>query len=383
MSKNPSGTGKNIAIIRNAYSYDFGGGERIPVHLASELSKYGYNPTIISHSPKLLAFAQELVVKNIKGWWWSRQDWSGYKILFTPVYFAWQVVLVIWYLFTFARLKPKIVHAQSKDDFIAVTLAARLLRIPVFWSDHADLKYVYQNLKVWYKNPVGKVVKFCDKFVRGIILTSKNDKRLIEEATGAPLGENYLIIYNGVFDQSFGKDQKPDQNKIVFAATSRLVTAKGIGELIEAFSKVKKDHERAELWLFGEGPEEAKFKQQAEGIEGVIFKGFPDNALEQVASADVFVHPSYLEGFSISLIEAAMLGKPIIACAVGGNPEIVNDKNGILIPARDAGALAAAMDKLASNKDLREELAKQSRATFEKDYNFEHIVKDKYLPLYE
>lgn len=374
---------KKIVIIRNAFRYDFGGGERMPVHLAHELQKYNYSAHIISRSPKLLDYATSLELKTVRGIWWARQDWSGIRILLTPIYFAWQLVLIFWYLYTFLKLHPNIVHAQSKDDFISATLAARILNIPVFWSDHADLKYVYQNLHVWYKNPIGKIVYLCGRLAKAIVLTSENDKRLIEEAIGTKLPNNYKIIYNGVFDSHRLQKNKPTGKDIIFVATSRLVTAKGIGELIEAFLILKKDHPNVKLWLFGDGPEKEKFEKQVAGDEDIVFKGFPKDTLEQAAQADVFVHPSYLEGFSISLIEAAMLGLPIIACRVGGNPEIVNSKNGILIPDRDVAALAKAMDTLASNKQLRTHLARQSRLTFEKDYNFENIVREKYLPLYE
>ena len=381
---NKSTDTKRIILIRNAYSYDFGGGERVPVDLANVLSKNGYTPVVVSRSPKLLDYAASKGIESVKGWWWSRQNWSGPRILFTPIYFGWQALLIMWYLAHFIRYRPDIVHAQSKDDFIAATIAGRLLGAKVVWSDYADLKYVYQNTGVWYKNPIGKLVGLCSRMAYAIILTSQNDKRLIEEATGGKLGRRYIVIHNGIFDRPELLDKEPDDDKIVFAATSRLVAAKGIGELIEAFKVVRQQYPNACLWLFGEGPDQKKFEDLATGQEGILFKGFPKNTLEQVAKADVFVHPSYLEGFSISIIEAAMLGKPIIACRVGGNPEIVEDgKNGLLIPARDATTLAVAMGKLAADKKLRQQYGRAARKTYEDSYIFEKIVKEKFMPIYE
>ena len=105
---------------------------------------------------------------------------------------------------------------------------------------------------------------------------------------------------------------------------------------------------------------------------------------EKLSEADIFVHPSYLEGFSISLLEAAMLGKPIIACNVGGNPELIGDgQNGVLIPPRDMVSLTSAMHKLAGDKALREKLGQQARKTYEKRFALEKIVKQQYIPLYE
>lgn len=373
-----------ILIIRNAFRFDFGGGERIPVDLASELLKYGYEPFIISRAPKLLTYAESRNIKKIRGWWWSQQDWSGLRIILTPLYLLWEFVLIFWYLGVMITIRPKIVHAQSKDDFIAATLAATILRIPVYWSDYADLKYIYQNLSVWYKNPIGKIVKFCSRFTKAILLTSESDKRLIEESAGRQLGPKYTVMYYGVLDRPELLNSRYGGENIIFVATSRLVTAKGIGELIEATIKTRAKHPQAELWLFGEGPEKEKFEKMAASQDYIKFMGYPSDTLNQVAAADIFVHPSYLEGFSISLIEAAMLGKPIIACRVGGNTEIIVDgTNGILIREKDSEALAEAMDKLISDEKLRQKLGEQARLTYDKNYNFEYIVKEKFLPLYE
>lgn len=378
------GRPKRIAIIRNAYRYDFGGGERVPVDLAEILAKNEFDPIIVSRSPKLLEYAVSKKIRNIRGWWWSRQNWSGARIVLSPVYFIWQIILTTWYLTLFLRLKPSIVHPQSKDDFIAATIAARFLGIPVIWSDYADLKYVYQNSRVWYKNPIGKTVKLCSRLAKAVILTSQNDKKLIEEALGRPLEEKYAVIRNGIFDRPELLGKKHIGGQIIFAATSRLVTAKGIGELIEAFRYIRPDLQGPELWLFGEGPEQEKFEKLASEEKNIIFKGFPKDTLEQLATADIFVHPSYLEGFSISILEAAMLGKPIIACNVGGNPEIIeNGKNGILVRSHDAGALAEAMKDLALDSSLRQRYGMEARKTYEKDYVFEEIVKKKFVPLYE
>ena len=92
---------KKIIIIRNAFSFDFGGGERMPVNIANEISKQGFETIIISRNYALLDFAKKSSVKTLKGLWWSRQDWSGHKIIFTPIYFIWLFFVFLWYLSLF------------------------------------------------------------------------------------------------------------------------------------------------------------------------------------------------------------------------------------------------------------------------------------------
>ena len=377
---------KTVLLIRNAYSYDFGGGERVPVVIASELVKNGYNPIVISRSPKLLAYSFECNIPTIKGWWWARQDWSGIKQIFVPLYFVWQIILFFWYIQIILRTSPDIVHPQSKDDFIAATLAGKILRKKIIWSDYADLKYVYLNNEVWYKNPIGKLIWRLSGLATAILLTSKSDKRLIEESLGQDLPSSYTVVHYGVSSDPVVITPRPkdDNNAVIFASTSRLVVAKGIGELITAFNSISKGRNDLRLWLFGEGPDKDTFKKLAANNQNIIFQGYPDNTLERVADSDVFVHPSYLEGFSISLVEAAKLGLPIIACRVGGNPELViNGENGLLVPAKDPEALAIAMNDLASNTEKRNAFGAKARQDYESRLTFEKIVKEKVIPLYE
>jgi len=375
---------KRILMVRNPAFYDFGGGERFPVSLATELEQYNYDSTIVSRSPQVLKYAKLQRVQIVRGWWWQQQNWSGKRALLFPFYAIWQLALFCWYLQLIFRLRPTVVHLQSKDDFIAGTFAAWLLGKRVVWTDHADLKYIFANHKVWYKNPVGKWVYLASKGAHVITLVSESEKRLIADNLGHELPHS-TVIHNGIIDTASTIQPLPSPSgKFVFAATSRLVTAKGIGELIAAFQNLHRQHSNMLLWLIGDGPEAAYFREQAGKDSSIIFVGHSDEALRYVATADVFVHPSYHEGFSLSLIEAAMLGKPIIACNVGGNPEIIsNEQNGLLIPEKNVDALQSAMANLLHSSELRERLGKAARASFVDNFDFSHIVKERFLPIYE
>jgi glycosyltransferase involved in cell wall biosynthesis len=293
--------------------------------------------------------------------------------------------LILWYLYVASSKKIDILHPQSRDDFIGATIAGKILRKKVIWTDHADLKYVFQNHKVWYENPVGKLVHLSSRLADKITLVSHNEKILIEKSLGKKTTNKYVVIHNGVSDTAYEptKRSHDDKDAIIFSATSRLVTAKGIGELIDAFLAIETKH-NIRLWILGVGPEEKKFKTKAKASNNISFLGYPENALNYVASSDIFVHPSYHEGFSISLVEAAMLGKPIIACAVGGNPEIIeNNRNGVLIKEKSADELCEAMEFLIKNPNKRKTYSINIRKTYDENFNFHNIVQDKFVRLYE
>ncbi len=374
-----------ILIIRNAFSYDFGGGERFPVNLAVELIKHSHTPTVVSRSPKLLAFAKSSNVRHIKGWWWAQQNWSGKRLLLVPGYILWQLALTLWYIQLIARIGFDVIHPQSKDDFIAATLAGKLLGKKVVWTDHADLKYVLANHTIWYKNPVGKLVYACSKLAATITLVSNSEATLIAEQLGHALPSNFTVIYNGVNDSAVPSHPRAETERdaFVFCATSRLVVAKGIGELIDAFTVLHEKYPKTILWLVGSGPDEQKFQKQAEGNEAIRFFGHSDVPLTFVAACDAFVHPSYHEGFSLSLVEAAMLARPIIACAVGGNVEIIHDQTtGLLVPPRDTAILRTAMERLLIHRKLAQRLGTDARALYERQFNFATIVAERFVPLY-
>jgi glycosyltransferase involved in cell wall biosynthesis len=372
-----------VILIRNAMPYDFGGGERVPVFIARETQKHSsLKPIVFSRSKKLLDFAKINGVPHKRTWWWSRQNWSGARVLLTPVYFIWQFALFLYYVSLFLRHKPRTVHIQGKDDFIAGTYAARAIGARVIWSDYADLKHIFLNHSVWYKNPIGKAVYLAAHFAEKIIVVSKQDRQLVaKHIPDGSVKQKMEVIYNGAFD-SYKPADKDDI--FTFVSTGRLVTDKGIGELIDAFKRVHSDHKHTRLYLIGDGPEREEFEQRAEGDKSIQFLGHQKNPLEYVAKSHVFLLPTYHEGFSLALVEACMLQMPIIATNVGGNPEIIKDgKTGLLVEVKNVDELYSAMIKLFEDEKLRKKLSMNARDAYVKDFDFESIIKDIFIPIYE
>jgi glycosyltransferase involved in cell wall biosynthesis len=377
---------KRIILIRNAKSYDFGGGERFPVFAADILQKNGYAPVIISRSSKLRSFAKGYDIPTIKGWWWSHQNWSGGSVLLFPIYVIWQLILTIWYTLIFLRLRPQAIHIQSKDDFIAATLAGRLVGARIVWTDHADLKHVWRNLTTWYKNPVGKLVYICAHFAHAISLVSQSEYTLITAhlPRRSRVTKQMQVIYNGVLDTAKYFTDTPPSELFTYCVASRLVTDKGIKEVIDAYKTIAPRIPNSQLVLLGDGPEAKIFQNLAADMPGIKFLGHQSNPLEIMAQADVFVHPTYHEGFSVALVEASMLSLPIIATSVGGNVEIIeNNITGLLVRPRNTGDLAQAMLNLSTNKTLRMEISKAARQQYIDRFQFDHIVNESFVPLYE
>lgn len=375
----------NIILIRNAKSYDFGGGERFPIFISDSLKKLGYNPIILSRHNKVLQLAKSHNIATIKGWWWSKQNWSGAHTLLIPLYFLWQIILMFYYIAIFLRLHPTAVHIQSKDDFIAATYAAQLVGARAIWTDHADLKHIWKNITVWYKNPVGKLVYIAAHFANTITLVSKSEKSEVKAnlPKNTAIAKKLTVIYNGVTDQKANYPNKK-QLKFTYGVVGRLVVDKGINEAIQAFKIINKKHPNTQLLLIGTGPDEQLFKDKCSNINNIIFTGHQTNPLAYMAKLDVFMQPTYHEGFSVSLVEACMMQRPIIATNVGGNVEIIkHNHTGLLIKPKDINQLCGAMDELYSNHKLAKKLATAARQQYLDKFIFDTIVKERFVPLYE
>lgn len=374
-----------IVLIRNAASKDFGGGERFPVFLAEVLQRQDFVPIVLSHHEKLLQFARSRQIATKQTWWWQRQNWSGKCALLFPIYLVWQVILFCYYLIIFAKYSPEVVHIQSKDDFIAATFAAKIIRTRVIWTDHADLKHIWKNLTKPFKNPVGKFVYLAAKYADHITVVSNSELKEVTRHLhpSSPVRNKLSVVYNGCADvlASYPSTRDPSITRYVIA--NRLVTDKGIGETIEAFIRLHKLHQDTVLLILGDGPEANVFKKQAAQHPAITFAGHQDDPYAAIRQADIFLQPTYHEGFSVVLVEASMLEMPIIATSVGGNVEIIADKKtGLLVPAKDSRALFGAMAQLYADASLRKKLAKNARVQYLDRFVFDDIVKKHFIPFY-
>ena len=121
----------------------------------------------------------------------------------------------------------------------------------------------------------------------------------------------------------------------------------------------------ARFLIAGVGREQARLERHAEELgvrERIVFLGHRADVPALLAASDAFVLPSLFEGTPLSLLEAMAAGKPVVASAIPGNDElIVNDENGLLVPARDTDALAQALRRIVADPELRARLGAAAR----------------------
>jgi glycosyltransferase involved in cell wall biosynthesis len=153
---------------------------------------------------------------------------------------------------------------------------------------------------------------------------------------------------------------------------------KGHDVLIDAASEVLRRFPDARFELVGGGAERAALAARAteRGVaHAFTFLGHRDDVPERLATADMFVLPSRSEAFPNALLEAMAAGLPVVASSVGGVLELVeNGRNGFLVPAGNAFALADRICRLMADPSLGRRLGVAARADVEARYSFDRMV---------
>lgn len=153
----------------------------------------------------------------------------------------------------------------------------------------------------------------------------------------------------------------------------RLVRRKGVDDLLHAFAEVRSRIADAKLVIVGDGPERENLERMVAelGLSGAVrFTGMlrGERLHEEYENCDVFVLPSKAvqedaasEGLGLTLIEAAMHGKPLVGTTHGGIPEVIQDGvNGLLVPPNDSHLLAEALTRLVKDKELARKMGENS-----------------------
>jgi glycosyltransferase involved in cell wall biosynthesis len=271
------------------------------------------------------------------------------------------------------RERPDVLVSFIAQANVIALMAAVGLDIPVVVSERIDPRVHRESLPVrvlrrlTYRRASCLVVQTNAVRAWGKRMTGK--ERVVSIPNPVAIPQARSATHPSVSDQSL---------RVV--AMGRLVRQKGFDLLLQAFSEVTPRFPHTSLVIYGDGPEREALQAQADalGLDGrVSFPGQTDRAAQALGDAALFVLPSRYEGFPNVLIEAMSLGRAVIAfdCPSGPAEIIRHEIDGLLVPACDVEALAAAMTRLLSDSELRARIAARAAEVSDR-YSLQRVIAD-------
>jgi len=205
---------------------------------------------------------------------------------------------------------------------------------------------------------------------------------------GGRAGERTDVIPSGVDTDRFRPTTERSAAKArlgidpatpVVGTVGRLEPRKGTATLIAALDALRNAGRTLAGVIVGDGPLRAELERDlaARGLGAQVrLLGDRAEVREVLEALDAFVLPSRTEGMSNALLEAMAMGLPVVATAVGGNPEVVADgRSGLLVPADDAAVMAAAIARVLDDSTLATELGTAARHVVEERYGARSMVR--------
>lgn len=285
---------------------------------------------------------------------------------------------VLWKIYRYLRKeKPDIVHTHLFAGDAWGKTAAILARVPIIISTEQNLWWD----EGWLKKLCKWILSHWTDKVAAISEAVKNYLIKTEHISKSKI----VVIPNGVdTEKFFVSEPQFFVNPIPVVGTiGRLEKQKGHQYLLETLSLLKE--RQWEAWLIGEGSLQGKLEKQAkqQGIkERVQFLSPTGDILPLLQKMDIFVLPSLWEGLGIVLLEAALAGKPIIASAVDGIKEILeNKKTALLVPPASPASLAKAIEWLLEHRQEAQQMALTAQRAVKEKFDIRIIAQD-YQKLY-
>lgn len=274
------------------------------------------------------------------------------------------------------EVRPNVVHLHSRrGSDIWGALAGRLEGVPVVLSRRVD-------------NPEARWVVNLKYRLYDEVVTISDGIRQVLLSEGVPADKLHCVL-SAVDTQQYQPNRQhldwfrdtfqiaPDE--LVIGMVAQFIRRKGHETLLDALPTVFAQHPRTKVILFGQGPirDEIQARVQAspELVARVQLPGFRRDLDQILPCLDILVHPAFMEGLGVSLLQAAACGVPLVGGRAGGIPEIIQPGlNGELIEPGDVTALSSALNTLLDSADLRQRYGVAGREWVEARFSITSMV---------
>ncbi len=297
----------------------------------------------------------------------------------------------------FREEKFDIVQYSTPNAALYASIAAKSNKIPVRLYCQWGIRYMgFEGIKRGIFKFLEKITCDNSTFIEAESNSIRNfalEEKLYSE-------NKSCVIWNGsasgVDLQKFNLENKQgwkrtirqqytlNDTDVVFSFAGRLTADKGINELLYAFLNIEKKYPNVKLFIMGGMDDydsiDTKLFTEAKSSQNIIFTGNVSNVEEYYAASDIFVAPSYREGFGLVVVEAEAMALPAIVSDVPGQTDAVKkDITGLICKVKSGDSLQKAMEKLVEDPKLRANMgnaaANYARNNYEQNKLFELLKK--------
>jgi glycosyltransferase involved in cell wall biosynthesis len=344
-----------VALVGDEYYPDIGGASLYALELSLQLVRLGIETVVITHKHPGQAEEEEIdgvKIKRVKGWVLNHPHRTFSPLLFCRCY---KYIL---------DEKFDVVHGLDVYSTMAIMVIpfARIFRIPCVLTCHTARGSAFQ---IFLQRFLGWMFRVGDRLI-AVSRASARFSRLLgfseKRITVVPNGVD-LSCFNGKIDALAMREELRIGDEPLVATALRLIKGKSPDLLISAFARVLEVVPDAKLVIAGSGREEDNLSRQIKDLDAansVFMMGkLPKERVAQLmAAANVFVLPSKIESFGLTLLEASAAGVPVVCANAGGIPEVFQDGfNALLYPPGDDDAMAKAIIRVIQDKELAKRMS--------------------------
>ena len=348
--------GKRLVLLIAEYGYFLS--HRL--ELAQAAAQCGYSVTVITRVP----------AGTTPGAWPGVQIWhldllrgSGNPL--ADLRTLWRLAGML------RRLRPTILHNVSVKLILMGSLAAWITGVPRILNAFTGLGTLFHgqtHRMIWLRRVMIPLLGFLVRRTQAwAMFQNPEDQELMQRLHLAAPDRSLLVCGTGVDTDRFHPTPEPEGEPVILFV-GRLLDDKGIGEFVAAVRALRHKGMVARFVAAGESDPENPHSVSAAVLEQwrrttpVEWLGLVGDMPALLSRSHIVCLPSYHEGAPKALLEAAASGRPMVATDIAGCRMVVrHEETGLLVPVRDAAALAAAIERLINRPDQRRAMGERAR----------------------